>query len=74
MNNQQIERRIQHIKEMMDYTEYRLNELKKQVKIDGYVTNRVKKQRQTIYKLRSSYRKEMIELANELFKLEPIEE
>ena len=74
MNNQQIERRIQHIKEMMDYTEYRLNELKKQVKIDGYVTNRVKKQRQTIYKLRSSYRKEMLELANELFKLEPIEE
>lgn len=74
MNNQQIERRIQHIKEMMDYTEYRLNELKKQVKIDGFVTNRVKKQRQTIYKLRSSYRKEMIELANELFKLEPIEE
>lgn len=74
MNNQQIERRIQYIKEMMDYTEYRLNELKKQVKIDGYVTNRVKKQRQTIYKLRSSYRKEMIELANELFKLEPIEE
>ena len=74
MNNQQIERRIQHIKEMMDYTQYRLNELKKQVKIDGYVTNRVKKQRQTIYKLRSSYRKEMLELANELFKLEPIEE
>lgn len=74
MNNQQIERRIQYIKEMMDYTEYRLNELKKQVKIDGYVTNRVKKQRETIYKLRSSYRKEMIELANELFKLEPIEE
>lgn len=74
MNNQQIERRIQHIKEMMDYTEYRLNELKKQVKIDGFVTDRVKKQRQTIYKLRSSYRKEMIELANELFKLEPIEE
>lgn len=74
MNNQQIERRIQYIKEMMDYTEYRLNELKKQVKIDGFVTNRVKKQRETIYQLRSSYRKEMAELANELFKLEPIEE
>lgn len=74
MNNQQIERRIQYIKEMMDYTKHRLNELKKQVEIDGFVTDRVKKQRQTIYKLRSSYRKEMIELANELFKLEPIEE
>ena len=74
MNNQQIERRIEYIKEMMDYTKHRLNELKKQVKIDGFVTDRVKKQRQTIYKLRSSYRKEMVELANELFKLEPIEE
>lgn len=74
MNNQQIERRIEYIKEMMDYTKYRLNELKKQVKIDGCVTDRVKKQRETIYQLRSSYRKEMIELANELFKLEPIEE
>lgn len=74
MNNQNIERRIEYIKEMMDYTKHRLNELKKQVEIDGVVTDRVKKQRQTIYKLRSSYRKEMIELANELFKLEPIEE
>lgn len=74
MNNQNIERRIEYIKEMMDYTKHRLNELKKQVEIDGFVTDRVKKQRQTIYKLRSSYRKEMIELANELFKLEPIEE
>lgn len=74
MNNQKIERRLQQIKEMMDYTEYRLNELKKQVKIDGFVSDRVKKQRQTIYQLRSSYRKEIVELTDELFKLEPIKE
>lgn len=70
--NEQIkrEKRIEDIIEMLEYTDERLKELKKQVRIDGFTSDRVKKQRRTIYELRRLYRREIADLVDEIFKLE----
>ena len=48
----------------------RLKELKKQVRLEGFTSNEVKKQRRTIYELRKLYRREIADLVDEIFKLE----
>lgn len=70
--NEQIkkERRIEEIIEMLEYTDNRLKELKKQVRLEGFTSDEVKKQRRTIYELRKLYRREIADLVDEIFKLE----
>jgi hypothetical protein len=71
MNKQlKIEKRIKEVNEMLAYTDNRLKELKKQVRLEGFTSDEVKKQRNTIYELRSLYRREIIDLVDEMFKLE----
>mgnify|MGYP003488335406 CR=1 FL=1 len=70
--NEQLkrEKRIEDIIEMLEYTDERLKQLKKQVRLEGFTSDEVKKQRRTIYELRKLYRREIADLVDEIFKLE----
>ena len=60
---------------MIEYTNRELERMKAINKALNYTDNKeVLKRRRTLYDIRKSYRIELNELVEELFKLEPIEE
>ena len=70
-----IERRIKDAVDMIEYTNRELERMKAINKALNYTDNKeVLKRRRTLYDIRKSYRIELNELVEELFKLEPIEE
>ena len=70
-----IERRIKDVVDMIEYTNRELERMKAINKALNYTDNKeVLKRRRPLYDIRKSYRIELNELVEELFKLEPIEE
>ena len=69
-----INERINKVNEILKFTDKQLEDLKKEVRELGVTTYKIKKEREIIYALRRQYRRELIDLVNDLFELEPIEE